>query len=356
MRTTLNNLRESRIPTVLNVDPESQRFTDYVNEACQRIFFSGENFWGMTQRFAMCVYNGCLTFPRRVASIEALWVCSTPITIRNQWFEGIEGVGLQTPRRNCADGNFSDGVFVNGQWCVFGNGYDRGTACTFTDIRGEDPKKIRVYADVAEAADAVITLQGYNSDGAWVRSQVDGVWIDGEQVAISTTPTNSVNIFTNLVAVIKPVTNGSVRLYEYNTVTTTQRALAVYEPSETEPAYRRMLVPGIENARCCDTNCEDDSDEACQRVKITAIARLEYVPVSVGTDWVIPGNIPALKDMCQAVRWYEQNTPDQAIICEQRAMHQLRTQLRHYLGHAVVQPIKMQSSLVGNPGPGLNII
>lgn len=358
MRITLNDLRTSRCPVTLNVDPNSDRFTSYVNEACQRIFFSGENFFDLTQRFVMCVYNGCLTFPRRVAAIESLFSCNTPITIRNQWFENLEGVGLQTPQRRCnsdSEQNCNNGFWWNNQWCNWGNGYDRGTACTFSDIRNTN-KKIRVYADIAEDDDAQILLQGYNDSGQWIRSEVDGEWIDGEYVDISTTPTNSTNFFTNLVAVQKPVTNGNVRLYEYNTDTTAQRALAVYEPTETNPVYRRMLVPGLENAQCCDENCSDDDSDECRRARITCIARLEYTPVSAGTDWVIPGNIPALKDMMQAVRHYEMNNEAEAIVCEQRAMHQLRTQLRHYLGHAVVQPIRRQPSAIANAGPGLNII
>lgn len=361
MRVTLSNLKASRIPAVLNVSPDDPRFTAYLNEACERIFFSGENFFDLTQKFAMCVYNGCLTFPRRVAAIESLWACNTPITIRNQWFENLDsGPLLQTGNGGCnsnGSGNQGRNPFFNN--CGFGNSYDRGTACTFQDIRGLN-KKIRVYADVAEAADAVITLQGYDENGIWIRTQVDGEWIDGEQVAISTTPTVSTKLFSNLVAVQKPVTNGNVRLYEYNTDTTDQRAIAVYEPSETNPSYRRSFIPGLENARCCDTNnCDDDSedsDTACRRVKVTAIARLEFVPVSADSDWVIPGNIPALKDMMQAVRFMEMNDPVMAAACSGRAFDLLRRQLRHYLGHAVVQPVRRQASAVGNPGPALNIM
>lgn len=246
---------------------------------------------------------------------------------------------------------------MNGAICGPGNAYDRGTTCTFREIRGRT-KKIRVYADVAEADDAQILLQGFDENDQWVRSEVDGEWIDGEYVDISTTPTLSANIFTSLVAVQKPQTNGNVRLYEYNTEDATQRALAVYEPSETRPVYRRTLVPGVAGTKCCPTNCSDDSEEdsGCNQVKLTVIARLEFIPVQVDTDWVLPGNIPALKDMMQAVRMYETNNVQEAMVCESRAYASLNTQLRHYLGHSIVQPIRRQPSTVANAGPGLNII
>jgi len=355
MRITYANIKASRIPAVVNLAPNDPRLLAYTNEACERIFNSGENFWGLTQRFNMCVYDGCITWPRQVASIESLWVCSTPITIRNQWFEYLEsGPLLQGgDGANCSTGNCSgNNNLLSGALCGAGNSYDRGTTCTFREIRGLN-KKIRVYADVAEAADSQILLQGYDENGIWIRTEVDGEWMDGEYVDISTTPTLSTKIFTSLVAVQKPQTNGNVRLYEYNTDDATQRALAVYEPSETNPSYRRSLVPGVAGTRCCSTS-EDSED--CAQVKITAIAKLEFIPAQVDTDWVLPGNIPALKDMIQAVRYFEMNNVQEAMICEGRAFQTLRGELRKYLGHSVVQPIRRQSQAVAGPAFIQNII
>lgn len=360
MRVTLANMRDPqwcRAAYLMNVDPTSERYTSYVNAACRKIFFSGKNFFDLTQRFVMCVYNGCLTFPRQVAAIEAMWVCGQPVTLRNQWFEYLDsGPWLQTPEgRRCTETN---GASINrfGQfWCNFGNGYDRGTACTFADIRGLN-KKVRVDAAVAEADDARILLQGFDENSQWIRTEVDGEWIDGEYVDISTTPTNSTKFFSNLTAVIKPVTNGNVRLYEYNNDTTDQRAIAVYEPTEINPSYRRMLVPGLSSARCCNQDCDDDSDDECRRVQVTCIARLEYVPVAHDNDWVIPGNPDAVAEMMQSVREGEMHNPEQMMFHEGKSLSMLSTQLRHYLGHSIVQPLRRQPSLVANAGPGLNII
>lgn len=360
MRVTLANMRDPqwcRAAYLMNVDPSSARYTSYVNAACRKIFFSGKNFFDLTARFAICTYNSCLTFPRRVAAIEALWVCNQPITLRNQWFEYLDsGPWLQTPEgRRCTETNGSS-IGCNGNfWCNFGNGYDRGTACTFTDIRGLN-KKIRIYNDVAETADAFITLQGYDENGIWIRTQVDGEWIDGEQVEFDTPYATSTKFFSNLTAVVKPITNGNIRLYEYNTDEDTQRAIAVYEPSEINPSYRRMLIPGLENARCCNTDSSDEDDDECQRVKVTAIARLEYVPVANDNDWVIPGNPDAVAEMMQSVREGEMHNPEQMMFHEGKCLSMLSTQLRHYLGHSLVQPIRRQPSAIANAGPGLNII
>lgn len=342
MRITLANLKSSRIPATLNVGPNDSRFTAYVNEACERLFNTGENFWGITQQVVMCCYSGCLVFPRRVASIESVAVCNTPLQIRNQWFEySGNGLGLANGDGCCNSNSNQLGINANAL-CGGGSMFDRGTTCTFSAIRGADPKRIKVYADVAESGTAKITLQGYDSNGQWIKTMVDTQWIDGEQVLISTTPQTSTKIFSNLVAVQKPQTNGSVRLYEYNTVTTTQRAIAVYEPSETNPVYRQYLIPGLEHGRCCDDSDDDgNTDESCQRVRVTAIARMEFVPVSLDADWVLPGCIPAIKDMVQSVRFMEMNQPQEALVFEAKAISQLRTQLRQYLGHGMTSPVKM---------------
>src|SRR6185436_7431943 len=117
MRLTYSQLvNDSRICIPLNLSPADPRLMLYVNEACERLFWTGENFWGLTQRFSMCVRNGCVTLPRRIASIESIWRCGQPLQIRNQWFEALEsGPGLQTNTNqngSCSTGNCSNNGFL----------------------------------------------------------------------------------------------------------------------------------------------------------------------------------------------------------------------------------------------------
>lgn len=355
MRLTFGQFKQSRARIIANIDPSSDTFREYTNEAIERIFWTGENFFGLTQRFRICPRGNCLTMPRAVASVEAMWNCNQPVILRNQWFEYLDsGPWLQEDCRQNGQAN-GLGCGTNGLlWqsgCGYGNALDRGTACTFRDITGLN-KKIKVYADVAEDADVVITLQGFDENRNWIRTEPDGVgtgWIDGEQVAINvSTPQLSTKFFSSLVSVIKPVTNGAVRLYEYNTDTTTQLDMAVYEPSETLPSYRRVYIPGLECVPCCGT-CDEEDDTQCRRQVVTIIGRMEFIPVQVDNDWINPPCPSAIKDMIQAVRWMEQNDTQEALVCEGRALNQLRTQLRHYLGHSTVSPVKMLPVNVAGP-------
>ncbi len=312
---------------------------------------SVEFFWGSHQRVQFCVNSGCLTLPRQIANVESVAVCDRPITIRNQFFEWLEtGVGLRS------DCNSSDGNCRNA--CGDGSLLDRGNTATFADII-PDAKKIKVYADISEAADAKILLQGLDDNGQWIITETSpgsGVWQDGEKVSISTTPTTSTKFFSSLVSVQKPVTNGNVRLYEYDTELTTQRALAIYEPDETNPTYRKMFVSALEGTRCC--GCTSDDPNAIQ---VTVMAKLEFIPARRDEDWLLIGNLGALKLACMSLLKEENNLLAEADVYFNGgqtkdgsrtvgAVGILRGEYRHYTGRGVVNPMRMQPRNLAGAG------
>ena len=106
MKLTLGQVKQSRIPDFLGFDPQDTRLVQIVNEAHQRLMMQGL-FWGTYQTYQICVSSeGCLTWPRQVASIEALAVNDQPITLRNNWFEYLQtGFGIHAwklpPRDRC---------------------------------------------------------------------------------------------------------------------------------------------------------------------------------------------------------------------------------------------------------------
>lgn len=332
MRTTLADAKHpaSGIARVLNLSPDDDRFTAYVNESERRLVTRLKSF-GTVTRYQICATEGCITWPRHIAAIEAAAVCDNPIPIRNGWFESLEnGYGLQGDA-DCS--NCNGGLQL----------YDRPNACVFADIRGTD-KVIRVYADVAEDADAKILLQGYDENNNWIRTEPNGAgngWVDGEYVSISTVATDSTKTFSAITGVQKPATNGVVRLYEYDTATTVQRAIAVYEPDETRPWYRRSLIGGL-------SAISNDSD--CETKTVTVWVKLDFIPVVNDTDWLVIGNLPAIKDMCQSIRKAEANLFEEATAWEARAVNELQKELRHYRGDGVVNPIRMPSREVYGAG------
>jgi len=329
-RLTLGDIRASRIPQILNLTSTDTRLAYYVNEAIERLLAKGK--WvGTTQKYQICVYSGCLTWPRQFETIESVAICGFPIQIRNEWFEFNEmGWGLR-----------DEGTGTAGTSCRVGSGcgsqlLDRGMAVSFEDIRGTD-KKIKVYCDIEEGPTPDILLQGYNEDGNWIRTLVDGDYVDGEYVTPTGAGTLTTNFFTSLTGVQKPITKGSIRLYEYNTTASTQRPLAFYEYDETRPVYRRSLIPGLSNRN----SCPDNEDETCNKKTVTVIAKMAFLPVRQDTDWLLISSIPALRAMCQALRKEENNLWDEAKKYEANAIQILDEQLQAFMGDSEIIAVRM---------------
>lgn len=341
-RMTLGQLKSGLIASTLGICPDDAQFVAYVNEATKRLINKG-NWVGTYGKFTICTDSSCITWPRQLMTIESIAVCGQPIPVRNQWFEFMStGAGLAGG--GCC---FGDGVQLAGNSCgCAGQMFDRGTACAFKDIRG-DNKKIKVYADVTEADNARILLQGYDENNNWIRTQDMGAWVDGEYVSISaSTPATSTHLFKSLVAVIKPQTNGNIRLYEFNTDDSTQRAIAIYEPTELTPIYRRSHIPGIVKGGCSNGLVED----ACQQSTVSVMAKLNFIPVANDNDFLMIGNEPALKEACRSVRY---GMMDSATAMQQQqvamaaALVELQTELEAFLGSGAKQSIAVEVYPVG---------
>jgi len=290
-RLTLSDAKGT-IAGVLGVGTADSRVAQYLNEAQRRLMDRGQ--WvGTILRYVCCVASGCLTWPRQIETIESYAICDYPGIVRNKWYEFLG---------NGTYGHKSDE-------CDAGLLIDRGFGVGFDNICGTD-KKIKVYADVAEDANAQILLQYWDTNGTWVRTLSGGSYIDGELIDLdNATPqfTTYELLANGLVGVQKPVTNGTIRLYEYDTTDASEKALAIYEPDETRPQYRKSLIPGLENMGAC---CDSDTD--CENIKVTVMAKLKHIDVSIDRDWLILQNLPALKLAVMAIKAEEQNHFDKS--------------------------------------------
>lgn len=325
------------IARILGVCSTDSRIPEVLNEAVERLITRGR--WlGTYARYRIC-QGGCgaITWPRQIEAIEAFAICQTPGIVRNQWFEFLSnGPGIME-----GDENWSYTLI------------DRGEAIAFDDVIGSN-KKLKVYADVAEAADAKLFVQYYDENANWVRTQnADTTWNNGEYITISTTPQYSSKIVLQggWVGVQKPVTNGVVRVYEYDTVAGTQRPLAIYEPDETRPIYRRSLIPGLDQFSACD-----DSSTGCANRTVTVMAKLKFIPVSADTDLLMIGNLSALKDMVQSILKRERNLFDEAMAYEASAINELQKELQSYMGSGAVPEVRVQDRFLFGGGSIENIV
>ena len=388
------------IARVMGVCTTDSSLVDLVNEAQSRLLNRSTKPLGSMGRYRFCVTSGCITLPRQIRSIESFAICDIPGDVRPEWHEFLgNGTHLydndDMPGRTMLDhgrtSTFDDiepgqsvtsiavtaggsgytsaptvtitndstdttgagatatavltgdavtsvtitasgSGFTEAPTITFSGGGGTGAAATATIARN---RKIRVLSSVPEAAGLQILLLGYDANGQWVRTNPSGTYIDGELVNITNSAVNSTTTWSSIVRVVKPVTAGVTRLYSWDsTASIITRTLGVYEPSEERPIYRKMFIPGLANMGGCS------NAGACESKSITVLAKLQHVPVVVDNDFLVIGNLAALKLMVVAIMKEEQNRYDEASILEGKAMAELDGELASYLGDGMQLSVK----------------
>ena len=335
MRATLATAKASSIPDILGMCSTDTRFVQILNEAHKRLVDEGK-WWGTFQNYNIYVgTDGCLVWPRQVATIESFAINDVPQRIRNGWYSYLEtGYGIRTA---CQDSGETQMI-------------DQGTAVVYEDMPG-NTHYLQCYSEVAEAASARILVQGYDDDGQWIRTNDSGTWIDGEYMSISTTVQTSVNIFSTVTGVIKPVTNGPVRL-SYYLAPGPAVPIGYYEATETIPEYRKTLIPGLANV--ADYTCPNDTTTIIQKRIIQTVVKLDHIDVVTDNDFLVIGNVPALKMACKAVQFENQENQEKAVGYWAQARDLLLKELTHYQGEGVVEPARIEFH--GSPGEVENLI
>lgn len=324
MKLTLGDIK-TNIARLLSMGGTDARVVDYINEAQQRLMYKGK--WpGTYVRYAVTNSSGTITWPRQLETIETVAIDDLPGIVRNEWYEFLEsGPGLL----DSAD-------------CDSYTLVDRGEAPCFSDLNDTD-KKLRTYTSVTADAGLKVLFQGYDENGDWVRTQdpATNVWKDGEEVELTTTYVDTLNFFGTLSAVQKPVSEGNVKVYEWDTTNSTQRLIADYQPSETRPTYRRSLISGLK-----------DNDDAV----VTVTGKLRFTPASADTDWLHIGYEAAIKEMVLSIRKAENNLVKEADAYEKRAVQLLQEQLMHHLGDGAVAVPRFQNVNTFGGGGVANLI
>lgn len=323
MRTTLLNAKQSDIPATMGLAGCDPRFVQLANAAQQELADAGK-WWGTYGTIRTCVTAGCITWPRFVKTILGMNVCGYGIPIRNAWYEfQLYRKAPSTAECNC------DGTEL----------LDRGTVCQHQDFAGLS--KIRIYPANSTDVGKRVLLQGKDANGDTIRTLDGSVWVDGEYVTLASPFIESTKQFAapSLTGVQKPLTNGLLTVTAVNVATGAQTEIAVWEPSETAPAYRRTYLNNL--PRLCQNynssrGCTDNGngcvapDEACTNIVVESIVRMEFVPVVVDTDWLFISNLRALKHGMRSIQMRDREEYQKAEIEWQQALRLLRNELEAY--------------------------
>jgi hypothetical protein len=372
-RITLQDVLNSRIPAAIgscSTDTDS-RVAAIINEAQQRLLSKGL-WWDSYAKYRIAAYDSTIALPPQLATIESVAINHVPVPSHDMWFEFLDnGFGTRAPSTVGTAG----GTSLGGATGAYGipEADFRGNFPTFRELTpNSNAKKVVVICDLLADVTAAIkvTVLGYDANGNWIRTLVGGSYIDGEVIALAQTPgSTSVNTFSRITDVRFSVQrSGQVWLYELDTVTSVQTLTGWYQWFEMNPSYGRWLFPSI---GCPQSGCTPPANAAqawttgeipgpgttCNPSLVEVIGKKAFIPVSLPTDYLIIGNIPALKFMAQAVQKEEdavsQADLGEAIGFETKALKEMDDELDMYLGSGRRIGMNIQGSLCpgGDPIP-----
>lgn len=255
-------------------------FTERLNLAVARLFQSGN--WRFTkERVTFSVFldsqnRAMITLPKKyVTALAGVflqtcnqdgWVYGWPLPVQNGWYSySIDGPGFVPDARYNWQGGFVP---------------EEGWFTTYRDWT--TPMFLRLKFAAVEANGLIFNIRG-NLNGQPVYTGAGASTIQGENLttAGATTLTTSSQFSEPPYEISKPSTYGRVSLYTWDGVTET--LVAIYDPTETLPKWRRYRVPG----------CTAWTEAAPGQ--FLAVCKRGYVPVANDNDEVIPGNIGALR-------------------------------------------------------------
>lgn len=317
MRITVQQVADSRIPQHLGLCQEDiPRLCAYLNEGVQRLVQKGgeSGWWGGYDKIVFNVSQSdpYITLPLQYARMMQMDVCQSPIKIQNEWYEFLEaGIGLQS---GCACGPLQ--------------AFERGTVSTAYDLTSTN-QLLRVYiTDQRDIGKRILFSGAKDENGNGIYTQDVQRPVIGLYLTLQTPFVDSDFIVTGFSAIAKDETYGDIVVKQVDATTGEESLLARLSPKVISPTYRRYYIHSL--PRNCCRNPDDDTE-----VQVTALLKFDYQPVSQLSDFLLIGNIPALKEICSSIRHRESddlNMHSLAAVEERSAVKLLNEELTHYMG------------------------
>ena len=193
-----------------------ERAKKAVNEARRLLWEKRE--WNSTAEYVcICCVDKCFTLPNRYSQIKLAWIGKESVSLGDEWFNATNSYGLRE-RNSChrliveAGGKhvvFRDYNVAPYQIAVvIENSLDIGTELVF-----EAQDEYSTYKNIA-----VTTIAS---------------------PAMALSPDRIVSIR----SVTKPKTKGRIRVYAFNPDNGQKLLLAVYQPQDVNPTFRRFRIP-----------------------------------------------------------------------------------------------------------------
>ena len=271
MADTQTNVAYARSNLEQYVPSGTTEFLEKLNFVTNRLTTSGKWRGSFVSIVLTADENGIITLPARFLSILSAKYDYWPTQVLSQWFDYMT-VGL------------CDADEAN-SW-PFGPIVDLGDGFA-TQFVQEDTGLLKVYSALADNAKIV---RIYGIDSATGEPVIDSNGVEGEQIALATPSVTTTHSFSSVTGFQKVLTKSPVTLKVIPSGGGSEVTLSVFQSWEQFPSYHRYR---------CGTSSGN--------VKIFAQRR--FIPMISEFDWVIPGDLHALKQGLRAMA-YEDSGDD----------------------------------------------
>lgn len=326
-RLTLAHCAASDIPEIIGACPRDiPAIANAVNRAQDRLIFakeSGDEGWHGSwaeMGFNVLRCDPYIALGRYGARLMEVDVCGKPIQINNQFEEYLRfGNGRQLERA------------VTGRtWCREARVYARGMSPTYRDMTPGHVIRIRAIDPLDTSGDKRVLIQGTNTSDHTVSSLDGAIRVQGIYLNVLSPFVDTPFPFNSITGIQKDATSGAIEFWDVDPVTAAERLILVMEGGELVAGYTRYYLKGLPLS-CCHVT------EICGQatVQVTAMVKLNVIPVVVPTDYLIIQCMEAIISECQSMRYAKQDLPaskSMSAAAHKDAVRYLNGELTHYYG------------------------
>jgi hypothetical protein len=193
-----------------------ERGVKAVNQA-RRLLWNKRAWTSQEEYVQICCVDGCFTLPSRYEQIKLGWIGDNSVTLNEEWFNATNAFALQA-----------------GNSCHRGITEVGGLHVLFRDYTSH-PYQIGVMAEEAEDIGVELMFEAQDQYDTYHKVKVT--------TANPPTLAKSDLLVKGIRGVSKPVTKGRIRVYAYDTVLEAKTLIAIYQPNDANPTFRRFKAP-----------------------------------------------------------------------------------------------------------------
>ena len=193
-----------------------ERGVKAVNQA-RRLLWNKRAWTSQEEYVQICCVNDCFTLPARYEQIKLAWIGNESASLADEWFNATNAFALH------ADNSCHRGIVEVG-----------GLHVLFRDYTTH-PYQIGVMAEEAEDIGVELMFEAQDQYDTYHKVKVT--------TANPPTLAKSDLLVKGIRGVTKPITKGRIRVYAYDTALEAKTLIAIYQPNDANPTFRRFKAP-----------------------------------------------------------------------------------------------------------------